>query len=65
MQYKMLVGKTSWSVKTWFGYEVVRPEIFQYNFSTLHNPGPTYKALMPFMKTLYFLFLFVSQEELS
>lgn len=58
MQYKMLVENNSWSVKAWFGYEVVRPEMFQYNFLTLYNPGPTYKALMPFMKTPYFLYLF-------
>lgn len=56
MQHKMLVGKISWSVKTWFGCEVIRPELFQYKFSTLNNPGPTYKALTLFMKTPYFLF---------
>lgn len=50
-------GKDQLSVlKPWSGYEVRRQELFQCNSSTLNNPGPTYKALMPFMKTPYFFF---------
>lgn len=39
-------------LKLWFGYEVIRPELFQ--FFNFKLPGPTCKALRPFMKTLYF-----------
>lgn len=53
-------GKDQLSVlKPWSGYEV-RWELFQCNSSTSNNPGSTYKVLIPFMKTPYFL-----QEELS
>lgn len=39
-------------LKLWFGYEVIRPELFQ--FFNFKLPGPTCKASRPFMKTLYF-----------
>lgn len=39
-------------LKPWFGYEVIRPELFQ--FFNFKLPGPICKALRPFMKTPYF-----------